>query len=536
MKLNQMSMEPRASCLLPRASSKKDMVWYASYGSNLYRERFLCYICGGSFSGLGRTHEGCRDDALPQQDQMDRFPGRLYFSKHSEIWRGAVAFVDQHDKTSQFLCRRYLITREQFADVYAQENDLPPGRATVDFDAVEKNGTWDSGEGWYSRVVKLGVCDDFPVYTFTASDHEQARCQPSDAYVRVIVSGLTGDMRRRGIKAVAKDIRYSTGFKYQFKNIVKLMRDVLAAEKRNPARTQKRLVCSSDKRVICGHFLIQVPQDVRKQMGLKNGSRIQISRKHGARTFRAQAYVQPRPKDGSEVGVDQTLRVAIGVILGDEVRLEKIVFTFRSWLQLTAERIVKVQSSMLRVQKAAYPDMETNICRIPCQVFDVIAAAPGAVILLESVCPSKTTQGKSSRPRFKMTRARSYVLDQTMCKTRKKEMSAESAKFINPRLALDLKRLSKASAEQDLPPIFMDDDLRERLSVAPGDVVRAVRDPGDTYSSKLGLIALPLVLALVGAGVGLQGIDDWVRILIIATGFALPLVLLLHEVRREIGN
>ena len=301
-------------------------------------------------------------------------------------------------------------------------------------------------------------------------------------------------------------------------------------------RSKKCLVCSSDKRIICGHFLIQVPQDVRKQLGLKKGSRIQISKKHGARTFRAQAYVQPQPEGCSEVGVDQTLRVAVGVIHGDEVHLEKIGFTFRSWLQLAAERIVKVQSSMLRVQKAAYPDMETNICRIPCQVFDVIAAAPGAVIRLESVCSPETTRGKSPRPRFRMTRARSYVLDQTMCETRQEEMSAEPGTFINPRHALDLKRLSKESAEQDLPPIFMDEDLRKRLGVAPGDVVRAVRDPGDTYSSKLGLIALPLVLALVGAGVGLQGIDDWIRILIIATGFALPFVLLLHEVRREIGN
>lgn len=230
--INQTSTEPRASCSLPAASSKKDMVWYASYGSNLYRGRFLCYIRGGSFSGLGREHEGCRDDTLPQRDQMDRFSGRLYFSKHSEIWGGAVAFVDQDDKTSQFLCRRYLITREQFADVYAQENGVPSGYAAVDFDAVEKNGTWDSGEGWYSRMVKLGVCDGFPVYTFTASDDEQARAQPSDAYVRVIVSGLTGDMRRRGIKAVAEDIRRSTGCKYQFKNIEDLMRDVLTAEKK----------------------------------------------------------------------------------------------------------------------------------------------------------------------------------------------------------------------------------------------------------------------------------------------------------------
>jgi len=301
-------------------------------------------------------------------------------------------------------------------------------------------------------------------------------------------------------------------------------------------RSKKCLVCSSDKRIICGHFLIQVSQDVRKQLGLKKGSRIQISKKHGTRTFRAQAYVQPQPKGCSDVGVDQTLRVAVGVTLGDEVHLEKIGFTFRSWLQLTAERIVKVQSSMLRVHKAAYSDMETNICRIPCQVFDVIAAAPGAVIRLESICSPEITQGEFPRPQLRMIRARSYVLDHDMWEAREEEIETEPTKFIDPKEILELKRQSKTSETQDLPPIFMDEDLRNQLGVIPGDVVRAVRDPGDTYSSKLELIAFPLVLALVGAGVGLQGLDNWIRILILASGFALPFMLLLHEVRREIDH
>ena len=44
---------------------KNETVWYVGYGSNLLRERFICYITGGQFR-LGGSHtNGCKDKTLP---------------------------------------------------------------------------------------------------------------------------------------------------------------------------------------------------------------------------------------------------------------------------------------------------------------------------------------------------------------------------------------------------------------------------------------------------------------------------------------
>src|ERR1039457_5739089 len=44
--------EGRMRTMRDETSPRRDLVWYASYGSNLaYQERFLCYIKGGTPAG-----------------------------------------------------------------------------------------------------------------------------------------------------------------------------------------------------------------------------------------------------------------------------------------------------------------------------------------------------------------------------------------------------------------------------------------------------------------------------------------------------
>lgn len=67
-------------------------VWYASYGSNLLEERFLCYIRGGQPAGSTESEPGARDPSLPLRSIQFSMPYPLYFAKERTKWgKGGVA-------------------------------------------------------------------------------------------------------------------------------------------------------------------------------------------------------------------------------------------------------------------------------------------------------------------------------------------------------------------------------------------------------------------------------------------------------------
>ncbi|MEM9467380.1 MAG: histone deacetylase, partial [Actinomycetota bacterium] len=101
--------------------SDTGLVWYASYGSNCSRERFLTYLRGGRPPGSTRDQIGARDSSDPLGDAPVEFTTAACFAGHSTRWGGAPAFLE-HEPAERpgALGRRYLITAAQFADVLAQ--------------------------------------------------------------------------------------------------------------------------------------------------------------------------------------------------------------------------------------------------------------------------------------------------------------------------------------------------------------------------------------------------------------------------------
>ena len=61
-------------------------VWYACYGSNLLKERFMGYILGGGIKGEG----GCRDKTPPIKEMQITISHVLYFSKRSSKRRAGL--------------------------------------------------------------------------------------------------------------------------------------------------------------------------------------------------------------------------------------------------------------------------------------------------------------------------------------------------------------------------------------------------------------------------------------------------------------
>ena len=130
-------------------------VWYACYGSNINRERFMRYI------------NNCTDRTEPAEDKPYEFAHPVFFAGTSSIWEGkGKAFLDDTADGHAF-GRIYKITDEQYREVKVYE-----GRD-------------------YTKKVELGMLEGIPVVTFTCRQKpEPERAVPSAEYLEVILSGL----------------------------------------------------------------------------------------------------------------------------------------------------------------------------------------------------------------------------------------------------------------------------------------------------------------------------------------------------------
>lgn len=164
-------------------------VWYAAYGSNLQRERFLLYIRGGRATGSHRVLPGVRDTRDPTGDRALTLPGRVRFGWTSPTWRGGIAFYDP-DLDGRAFARAYRITAAQFADLAAQEMHTDPGHG-LDLATVLSQGRHSHGPGHYETLHLVGELNGLPVLTFSASSwREIPPNQPSADYLAIMWRGL----------------------------------------------------------------------------------------------------------------------------------------------------------------------------------------------------------------------------------------------------------------------------------------------------------------------------------------------------------
>lgn len=153
---------------LSKYTNEEKFVWYACYGSNLCKERFLGYIQGGGPKG----NKGCEDKTLPLADVQYTIHHELYFANKSKTWDGGgVAFVDaEGDGKINTLGRAYLITEKQFEDVKKQEG---------------------ASKKWYGYVLELGTLGGIPVRTLTQINRNAEDVNtPKKEYIDIICKGL----------------------------------------------------------------------------------------------------------------------------------------------------------------------------------------------------------------------------------------------------------------------------------------------------------------------------------------------------------
>ena len=170
------------------------LLWYACYGSNCSRDRFLVYLTGGRAEGADHHHDGARNEAPPIADGPAVFGTNVCFTGLSARWNGAPAFLEHRAAPTGALGRRYLITLEQFADVHAQENRIQPGGLEfpdniLDLAPGHRQTVID---GAYGAIVALDPVDGHPTLTFTAPTPPERRppAPPSASYLATILHGL----------------------------------------------------------------------------------------------------------------------------------------------------------------------------------------------------------------------------------------------------------------------------------------------------------------------------------------------------------
>lgn len=189
----------------PRPADDATGIWYAAFGSNLFRARFCVYLTGGQIPGSpsGRVQEGARNPALPTGDRPFTIERTLLFTGRSGQWGdgGTAAIDSDHNPVTPTLGRAYRITLSQFEDVVRQENRLPQ-TPEIPLDLLAEQGHLDVSSNKYGRVAIVGEIDGDPVATITTPGRP-ANLQPAhESYLRVMARGLI-ESHRLGVEEAA---------------------------------------------------------------------------------------------------------------------------------------------------------------------------------------------------------------------------------------------------------------------------------------------------------------------------------------------
>jgi hypothetical protein len=169
------------------SSDRRDLLWYAAYGSNLDPSRFDVYLYGGRPDGGTRDYPGTRDAAAALETRATALAGDVVFAWESPTWGGGVAFFDA-EAAGEVPATAYLLTSRQFSDVLDQEMWREPG-GDHDLSQVLASGRSALGPGRYETVHRVGDLDGCPVLTFTA-EVIPALNPPSATYLATMTRGL----------------------------------------------------------------------------------------------------------------------------------------------------------------------------------------------------------------------------------------------------------------------------------------------------------------------------------------------------------
>ncbi|OEL32083.1 Histone deacetylase 5 [Dichanthelium oligosanthes] len=164
-----------------RSDLSRTHVWYASFGSNMWKPRFLCYIQGGKAEGMSIPCCGSRDTSSPRGTMWKTVPHRL-------------------EQFNDILFQENRLVLEDGKDGNVVYPDSPLiGSSEMEFISTNKAIHLEPiKDSWYSNVLYLGDEDELPILTMTcpSSDIERLKygelplAPPSKTYAATLIKGL----------------------------------------------------------------------------------------------------------------------------------------------------------------------------------------------------------------------------------------------------------------------------------------------------------------------------------------------------------
>ncbi|RDX91805.1 Histone deacetylase 5, partial [Mucuna pruriens] len=225
-------------------------IWYASYGSNMWKARLNCYLAGGKVEGMQKHCSGSVNRTLPKEILWKTFPCHIFFGRDSShSWGlGGVAFLnpDKNFQHNTHMCL-YKISKSVSFKAFLSEHVIVGGRggclcyvssADLDFAFMPtfENGlslkagsplfdittlhaisdtefnTLEVVKGaWYGNVVYLGKEQEIPIITMTCSHLDIGSFisgklplrAPNKAYSNALVKGLVEGEHLSEAEAIA---------------------------------------------------------------------------------------------------------------------------------------------------------------------------------------------------------------------------------------------------------------------------------------------------------------------------------------------
>jgi hypothetical protein len=166
--------------------SLPEYVWYVGYGSNLDRERFICYIEGGTPPGTLVEYRGCSDPSGPSGEFTTVLDRQLQFAGISTVWAGGICFLGKPGGV--VLARGWKVSVPQLIEVARQEGsrNAMPGHL---LDAIHC-GSCDLRGGKYGKITYLGDYSDAPAFCLESVYLRSDYRLPSHSYISLMVRGL----------------------------------------------------------------------------------------------------------------------------------------------------------------------------------------------------------------------------------------------------------------------------------------------------------------------------------------------------------
>lgn len=525
-----------------------EYIWYASYGSNMSRERFMCYIEGGRPPGAKKTQQRMSVWSEPTHDTEIKISHEMYFAKRARNWgNGGVCFIgpaEPDNNRAETRCRIYRITRQQFIELIADENKADResvARELKDLD-FKNDKSRAFGDGWYNLVLRVGQHGDgYPIWTFTQSgDERDARVAPSPEYITTLVRGLAemyltvdttdpppenGKSEQQDAKPdlaipLAKEHAKTSDPTERAEPIGKLITELgnylfktIDSEQPTPttepsaAWSRQRIselfddvaptVMSTEKHDDADRdfrdFVVQLsPRALRT---LEHPKQVVVqSRRESGLTTRVLARVSQAEEKVAEgtIRMDQKLRQAIGVLKNDKVR--KLADT----VTVSAPKDEDDSDhrpfwSWIRRKMRKWGGTQPQIMRVVHARFEdmeinLCRFPLSGFDVLGCECGDSVT---IVSPRTDI-RIRALAATEVMCKKRVESERDDETIRVHAPWKLSLHRLEDKNA--DIPSIYLDADARNRLRVKPCDPVLVERSVLGMFTKQSHLFAMTFIL------------------------------------------